>query len=209
MKLKSIVKIFSIFCLLALVPNCARYNPLPLNRLFSAVVDPVGTISFSYKLFNYSDCIQYLGRDILKEGYQPVQITFVNNTNRYLRIAEDSFSFSCAPAEVISPMVHFSVVGRVLGYGIPGLFIWPLLIPAVVDGINASESNYKMDKDYMRKSIRSRLVKPNCAANGLIFVNTLDFDQCFSFSVYDENTHEKFTLSTSNMCMNIKPAAGL
>ena len=119
-----------------LVSGCAKYKPKQLDRLattFSSTQEP--RIEFAHKVLSNAETKKYLDRDVIAKGYQPIHFTVANKTGKHLNFSQGGLSMECVPAEEIAPQVHTSTVLRVLGYGIPGLIFWPLLIPAVVDGM--------------------------------------------------------------------------
>jgi hypothetical protein len=54
-----------------------------------------------------------------------------------------------------------------------GLFIWPFLIPAVVDGVGSAQANQKMEDDYAYKEIKDERIQPNGLLNGVVFVDKM------------------------------------
>lgn len=206
MKFKNkIIAFIGIIALLGL-SGCARYRGRPLNRLAVDVLpnSKEQFIAFDYQVFDKSDCLTYLDRDVICKGYQPVQIAFVNNSKRSFGISNESFSFICVPSEEVARTVHTSTVKRVVGYGVAGLFIWPLLIPAVVDGVGSSEANQQLDTDFAQKSLRHQTVKPYAMTNSLVFALTSDFDENFTLTVTDKETREHFVLTPDQPRLNLK-----
>jgi len=67
--------------------------------------------------------------------------------------------------------VHTSTIKRTGRYGLPGLFFWPLLVPAIVDGLGSEKANEKLDADFVQKSLHVQIVRPYSLVNGLILVS--------------------------------------
>ena len=175
-----------------------HYRPRPLNRLtiVPSAYQQKEHISFAYRVFNLEDCLNYLDRDVIAKGYQPVNITFTNNSNKFLYISKTNFSFPCASSCDVAQKVHTSTVKRAVGYGVAGLFIWPFLIPAIVDGIGSSEANQKLDVDFRHKSLHNQMVSPYSTVSGLIFVPIENFNSEFSLTLIETESHSRFTLTT-------------
>lgn len=193
-------KIFVAAAICFLSSGCARYRALPLPKLGN----PCSThridtedIRFAYKVYDANDCQQFLGRNVLKKGYQPIQLTINNSTGRYLKFSARSISFPCVPPFEIAKKVETSTVSRVLGWGIPGLFIWPFLIPAVVDGIGSEKANQMLNFDYATKFARSQIIEPFSTLNGLIFVPLESFNPVFTVTLVDQETNEKIAFSSA------------
>lgn len=73
-------------------------------------------------------------------------------------------------ADQIIESISFSTGKRVAAWGIPGLFIWPFLIPAVMEAFEAPKANVQLEKDILAKSLRDQIIAPFQTINGVIFV---------------------------------------
>jgi hypothetical protein len=89
-------------------------------------------------------------------------------------------------------------VTRILGYIFAGLFVWPLFIPAVVDGCGSEKANEKLDYDYNAKLSHECTVKPYSLVNGLIIVPNEEFEGSCTLRVVDANTNESFILNSNS-----------
>lgn len=189
-----------------LFSSCAKYNAKPLNKLSTEILfneEQEEAVSFAYKIFNKKDCKKYLDRNVISKGYVPIQITFTNNSKRSLHLSLTNFSLPHAFPEQVSKTVHTSTAKRALGYGIIGLFIWPFLIPAIIDGLGSSEANSELDCDFRRKVLRDQLINPWDTVNGLIFVPQEDFRRDFIFTLTDSNNSERFVFASNKSKLKI------
>ena len=180
--------------------GCARYSAHPIKKYSSLAHDSrtnrEQSISLSYCLFDEADCKRYLDRDVLRQGYQPVLITLMNNSNQSFYTSYDSISLPCIPPQAVARSVHTSTKARVLGYGLPGLVAWPLLIPAVFDGIGSSEANEYLDQDFDNKALEEmQLISPYSTVSGLIFVDFRSFDEEFTVTVTNSLTLNRTELA--------------
>jgi hypothetical protein len=199
------ITIFSLGIGAILLSGCAKYRAQPLDRLATCVSnkkEPL--IAFAYRALNKSESKRYLGRDVLAKGYQPVHITFSNNTNRYLNFSKANISMQCVSASEIAHKVHTSTVARATSYGVASLFLWPLAIPAIVDGVGSSQANEKLDEDFSRKELCNQVVSPFSTINGLIFVPVEKFDPEFKITLVDADNHDQFILTTGKPSLKIK-----
>lgn len=196
MKFKSFALNMLNIAILVGLSGCARYRAKSLKSITKASAK-AQTISFSYRIFTPADCQKYLGRNVIRKGYQPIQITFVNNTDRYFNISKRGLSFEYNSTEEVLGALHFNTTGRAVGYGILGLFLWPFIIPAIVDGIGAAKANKQMDADFANKILVKQIVEPHSTVNGIVFVDAdSEFDEDFTFTVSDIN-HNQYVLSTT------------
>ena len=179
--------------------GCARYDVQPLHKLLSVSTNQdEGVVSFSYKIFDRNDCKRFLDRNVLAAGYQPIQITIVNNSDSSVEFSKTRFSLPYVSAEEIAHKVHTSTLARASSYGVGALFLWPLAIPAVVDGVMSSEANSKLDGDFARKELQDQIINPHSSIDGLIFVSSGSIVSEFSFTLIDAISKERIELSTSN-----------
>ena len=191
---------------LALVTGCARYKSRPVEQLVtdsSPVHDDEDSISYAYRVFNVDDCKKYLDRDVISKGYQPIHVTFTNNSNHTLNFSLKGFNMPCVPAYEVANTVHTSTTKRAVGYGVAGLFVWPLLIPAVVDGVGSHEANKKLDDDFSHKTLQDQLISPRSTINGLIFIVANNFTAPLEMTVTDVATQEKFVLAPKKARLRI------
>lgn len=182
---------------LSLLAGCASYNATSLNGLSSGEFIPPSTspikeeIVVSAKAFNKADCKRYLDRDVLKKGYQPVQLFIQNNSGKSYSFSLNRISLPYANSETVAAKVHTSTMGRVLGYGIPGLIVaWPLVIPAIVDGIKSSEANTQLDNDFSSKTAKDQTIFPHSYFNKIIFVPSNEYQSQFSITIIDQESNE-------------------
>jgi len=197
MKLRTLSLYLVTVAILASLSGCARYKAQPLKTLRMRP-QTEQSLSFEYRVFTIADCAQYLDRNVIGEGYQPIQISFSNNTTHYIEISPNSFSFPCAGPREVAKLVHTDTTARVAGYTIAGVFIWPFLIPALVDGLWSSKANKLLDADFTQKSLRNQTIKPYSVFNGIIFVPCDAFDESFILTVTDKQSNAIYTLTPEN-----------
>ncbi len=191
-----IVVLISIITLIGL-SGCARYKAQPLPRLTQTLSQNSRQgVSFAHHIFTKEDCKRYLDRDVLKEGYQPIHITLTNNTNRPLMFSLGNISLPTVPADEVAQKVYTDTTARAVSYGVAGIFIWPFLIPAVVDGVGSAKANEQLEGDFFRKTLCDQMVQPSSTINGLIFVPVKQFDPCFSLTMKSPESMNRYVLST-------------
>ncbi len=147
------------------------------------------------KTFNKNDCMRYLGRNVLKVGYQPVQIIIKNTSNKTLIFSPNQVSLPCARVEQISEKVHTSTAGRATGYGAAAVLTSGLfLIPAIVDGVKSSNANRALDADYFAKALSKQTLPPNSKLNGLLFVPSSSYVSDFKITLIEEGTNKAYEM---------------
>ena len=179
---------------LVALSSCASYRAAPLNTVASDMMfqpsSDQGGVMISAKAFSRSDCKTYLDRDVISKGYQPVQLYIENNSNRVYQFSLSRISLSCARPEEVAEKVHTSTIGRAVGYGTAALFLWPMAIPAIVDGVKSANANESLDTDFSAKTARDQLLFQHSHLNKLIFVPVCDFQSTFKVTLIDQESHE-------------------
>jgi hypothetical protein len=183
---------------LLLLAGCAKYKAQPLPRLNHA--SSKHGVSLEYKALNVAESKMYLGRDLLKKGYQPVHVSIFNNTNRSYQVTPSSFSMPVANADVIAQKAHTNTTGRAVGYGTVAVLSCGLFaIPAIVDGVGSAKANEQLDMDYSAKMLRlDSVIRPHSTANGIIFVPRGAYNGDMTVTLADTESGEKLVLNQYN-----------
>lgn len=194
------MRLIAILCLpLLILSSCASYKASSLNNLSSAIIttssnkEPVVIVA---KAFDKNDCKRHLDRDVLAEGYQPVQLFIQNNSNSNYNFSLDKISLPCARAEEVAQTVHTSTVQRVVWYSAGALILSPLFaIPAVIDGIKSKNANEALDNDFAAKTAKNQVIHSYSTLNKLIFVPVAEYQEGFTVTLVDMDSNKPKILS--------------
>lgn len=181
-----------------LMTACAGYKAQTLSSLSPESAphsEKKEGIVVSCKAFSKQDCKRYLDRDIISIGIQPIQISIENNTKRTLLFQRSNISVPSADPSYVASQMHTSTVGRSTSYGVGSLFLWPLAIPAIVDGVKSSNANEQLDSDFASKATNDRTIPPHGRLNGLIFVPVESYQDSFTLTLVDKETQEPITFT--------------
>lgn len=198
MKTKTVFLLLSVLVLTALLTSCASYTASPLcsPSLDLILTAPVNEkISVVSKAFTKEDCNRFLDRDVIAEGYQPVQIYIQNESDKSYIFSPSCISLPIARPEEVADKVHTSTLGRAVGYGAGALVLWPLIIPAIVDGLKSSEANTALDTDFAAKAARDRIIFPHSSLNAIIFVPSNAYEEVFSLTLMDRESNQPKTFN--------------
>lgn len=189
--------------LAALLTGCASYQASALNTLSSDVVQTKTTegkkheVAIAAKAFNKADCKRYLDRDVISEGYQPVQLYIENDSDNSYAFSLNRIDVPVADYEEVAHKVHTSTVGRAVGYGVGGLILWPLFIPAVIDGFKSAQANEELDRDFSAKVARDEVVGPHSHINRLLFVPKKGYKSAFTVTLLDRTHNATKTIDVT------------
>ena len=186
-----------------LLTGCASYQANALSALDPECVreyPEMNGMAIGCKAFSVEDCYTYLDRNVIAKGYQPIQLTFNNNSDKRYVFTTQGVSLPCVSPETVASTVHTNTAGRVTVYTIGGLFITPLFIPAIVDGIRSSHANKSLDEDFYDKVKQQFVIQPNGYNKTLIFFPKSQMAAVFEVSLLDEETgkHKSVGLAIVN-----------
>jgi hypothetical protein len=179
--------------------GCASYNASALSQevILGSTIREQESVQLVAKAFSKADCKKYLDRDVLRKGYQPVQIFIQNNTNNSLSFSVDRINLPHASPEEVARNVHTSTVGRAVGYGAGALLIAPLAIPAIVDGVMSAQANAALDDDFYSKTAKDQTISPYSFLNAIIFVPCANFLRDCSITLISQKTGVPVVVSCS------------
>lgn len=126
-----------------------------------------------------------------------MQMTIRNESNEILYLSPENFNIALASVNEVANKVHTSTATRIVAWGVPGLFIWPFLIPAVYDGVKSSEANEALDADYRQKALKEQLIQPRSTYNAVVFIPKNQVDQPIEMFLVNQKTHDKVVISKS------------
>lgn len=177
--------------------GCASYRAAPLSSLSSEIMQSssdINTVSVTARAFTVADCKKYLDRDVIKEGYQPIQLYIENNSDRSYHFSLDRIELSCARPEEVAEKVHTSTAGRAVGYGAAAVLTFGILaVPAIVDGVKSSQANEALDHDFSAKTATDQMIFQHSRFNKLIFVPIHDVQPQFSVTLVDQASNKPVT----------------
>ncbi len=130
------------------------------------------------------------------KNVQPVYLVIDNRSDKTYEFSKANINKQCYSAEEVADKFQFSTAGRATTYGVAGLFIWPLLIPAVVDGVGSANANQKIQDDYAYKAIQDKSrIAPNGMLTGIVFVPNMKPGEDFTIRLTDvaDNTVKRFS----------------
>ncbi len=188
----------AVWALMILLAGCASYESQPLSNLTLETVpaaEKKEDIVAVAKTFDKSECKRYLDRDVIAEGYQPVQLFIQNNSDKNYLFSLNRMSLPFARSEEVADKVHTSTVGRAVGYGAAALILWPFAIPAVVDGVKSAQANDNLDIDFSAKTARDQTIAPHSYMNKIVFVPRGQYQQQFTVTLMDQATNEPKVLN--------------
>ena len=185
--------ILSLCALSILVSSCASYNAQPLTPLSYTEVDvrnhaKTQDVTVVAKKLSKEDSLKYFDRNLLAKGIVPIQIFINNKSDKDLIFLKEKISLPLASVRAVAEKAHTSTVGRVTGYGLGSLVLWPLIIPAVVDGLKSSKANDQLDSDFYTKAAEDTIIRKNSTLDKVVFVPKDKYKSIFSLTLFDSES---------------------
>ncbi|MGM0440362.1 MAG: hypothetical protein ACQEP8_04525 [Chlamydiota bacterium] len=172
--MKKIIVVISMITIL--LQGCASYqaSALPSADVMSfSNNQEQDNLHAAVKFFNAAESKKMFGTSDVYSRYQPVYIVIDNRTKDAYEFKKRMLNKTTIPAEEVAAECGFSTAGRATAYGVAGLFVWPLLIPAVVDGVGSANANERMGNDYMNKEINDERIPSNGLLTGIAFLEKM------------------------------------
>ena len=194
MKVKKIIlQLFSFSLLICSSIDARAKSKLVSNKVTQQVANlkdrSLDSISFSYRLFTAKECKESLNaKNLIKKGYQPIQITVTNKSDKNISISSKNFSLPCVSVDEITEVLYQSRKKQSRNLGIAGCFVggWTLIVPSIVRSYGADDYHDEMHKNLTEKSL-SATVLSGATVSGLIFVKRSDFRSDFSLNFNNES----------------------
>lgn len=177
-----------------LVSGCASYKAgvLPSKDVFTYdnKQEKNGLIAVA-DILDAKETKRIFQFDLQSKGVQPVYIVIDNRSTQTYEFSKANLNKNALSSQEVSEKCKFSTVGRATTYGVIGLFIWPFLIPAVVDGVGSANANKKIEDDYAYKEINDKTrIAPNGMLTGIVFVEKMKPGENFDMRLLDVETSE-------------------
>lgn len=193
-----IVRIGTMAILAFTVIGCATYRAynLPTSDVYNLDErQEKNGVTVGVKFFAVKEVETVFGSNTFKNGIEPVYIIIDNQGANTYFFSKRRINKTIIPAEVVVERCGFHTIARTARWGVPGLFLWPLLAPAVIDGLASSKANRKMSEDYAYKEIKDGRIFPSMMLNGCVFVDKMKEEEHFDITICDVETNKMLLFS--------------
>lgn len=193
---KGLFAVFGIMVLF-LIGGCAKYRPHHLKQPADFVIEQENVV-LKAELLSNEDCYYYFSRRAVSKGYQPVQLSVRNNSSQTYILNAENIDLPIASRETVARALRLDVAGRVIGWAIPGLFLWPFLIAAGVEGVKASDANKKLDRDFEQRVLSYNghvTLSPGAQMNKVFFVHEDDMKYSFDVVLINKQSQQSLPIT--------------
>ncbi len=175
MNKKLLISCVALLGLASILTSFERFDRKALASLETSLpafsADAKG-LTVSAKKYTSGESKDYLNRNLMSSGYQPIQITVQNNTPDAYNFSREGVSLPTASPSKVAMSVSKKGLPRAIGLKVASFFFWPFIIPDTINGIHAMKSHYKMRKDYGAKAVKEKdeEISPYSTVHRVIFV---------------------------------------
>jgi len=169
--------------------NAYSYKPLTGP---TSMVEPFKNegVQIDAQVYSSQDSKNYLNRDVVADGVNPVQITIQNNTPGHYGLSTQGIPKDLKTANSVSNKVIIEAIPRSIALKVAGFFFWPLMIPGAIDSIVTMHAHSKLKKDFNAKAVKAEdeAVLPYSTVHRIFFMEDKELGGQFTVYLKDFKT---------------------
>lgn len=149
-------------------------------------------LEITAKAYTSQECECNLNRNLLRKGYQPIEITLENHTSKTYFLSLEGVDIKTVKPEEIVNNLHMQHVPKAVAFKVAGFFFWPLIIPGTIDGIITMKTHLNLKRDYKAKSIKMEKepLIPYSKIHRVIFVKRATLAKSFTIHLKEDKSHK-------------------
>ncbi len=187
--------LFSLVGMFVILTSMETYKERSLGGLTSteaAFSKEAQGLNVVAKTYTPGESRSFLQRNLIKSGYQPIQITVQNNTSNSYNLSAEGISMPTASAGKVAGSVSKKALPRGIALKIASLLFWPFMIPSTIDGIITLKTHISLHKDFSAKSVKEKqeIVAPYSTYNRVIFVPLKQLKDTLTVTLIDQDSDE-------------------
>jgi len=201
MRKAGIFKLLTIVLAANLLLGCAGYKAVDIPKLqpeFSPTAQKQNDVVAAVRVLTVDDCRRYFDFDIIEGVISQFKLPSKTSLRSIGFSPEWNKPAERSPRRGSQEMSQVDSRPR-YRYGVAALFLWPLAIPAVVDGVKSSKANTRMDTDFVAKGLQDTVIPPYNTINGIIFVPVAEFRPDLIINLINKETRDKLTFQFNNI----------
>lgn len=167
-----IVVIFSAFFFKAEYEAYRAFPPKPIGA-WVAPFQREG-VAIEVKAYSPNESREFLSKNLLSEGFAPVQVTVQNHSKKTYYLFRESVEVEHLEASSVTSHYTRSAIPRSIAFKVAAFFFWPFVIPSVLDSAYSFHSHYKMKSDFHAKSLKEEgeVILPYSSVHRVLFFSS-------------------------------------
>jgi hypothetical protein len=141
--------------------------------------------------YNANESKRYLNHDLIDHGFQPVEISIQNNTDRTYFVHPDEMGMPVASEGQVSNKYLINSIPRSIAFKVLGFLFWPLMIPGTADTIRTYVKSREIQRDLFAKTIKEEYVPPYSTLLRVAYVPRGNYNPDFTISLIDVATSQR------------------
>jgi hypothetical protein len=156
-------------------------------------------VRVSARAYTPEESKAHLSRDLVRRGYQPIQVTICNNSPRTYTFSSARVGLDLVSAKEAAARVTRSALPRSLAYKLASVIFWPLAIPGTIDTIRTLKAHQALRRDFEAKAMKEEeeALPPYASVSRLLFVPQEAYTATFTVTLIDAETQEHWCYQTS------------
>lgn len=187
-----------LFTLMLLLSGCSQhvikleksFNKLDhINKYQADFSQEKKNILIALKKFTPYECEDVFNVNVVKYGYQPLQITISNFSNELVYLSPTNIDLKLVSPKKVAKSCHWKTSELTTGAGILSFyFFWPALIPTAYCGMEMQNTNEKITKSIVQQDMvqcwDNVSVLPSEIVSRILFVSNDEFKKKFLISLF-------------------------
>jgi hypothetical protein len=145
-------------------------------------------ITLSIKALTQEESEQYLTKDIIRWGYQPVQVTIENGSPDPYAFSPKSIDLPLVSSSKIAKKILSDSLPRSIGFKVAGFIFWPFAIPGTINSLLTHKSYKKFKKNLSSKSVKEEIIAPYSIFHRIFFISKEDNKEPFTITLQNQET---------------------
>lgn len=180
--------------------GCANYQSKTLpspERTFAGASysQDEEDVHVAVKFLSPQESKRYFGKKKVGTQFQPTLIAIQNNSREIYHFQKNQLSRPAISADMVAKECQFNTAARATAYAAGALFLWPLAIPAIIDGVGSSNANAKMESDFIMKELQDLDVSPGMTVQGVVFFDPMRQGETLQVKVFSKTGPSPRTFS--------------
>lgn len=143
------------------------------------------TLQVVAKAYTPEESTKFLNKNLLRKGYQPVQITIQNNSSQEYSLSSGSVDLPTASPSKVTIKLMQSAIPRGIAFKIASFFFWPFMVPSTIDSIITMKTYQSIKNDLQSKLVKQEVVAPYSIYNRIVFVPIDEFKDSFDITLIE------------------------
>lgn len=163
----------------------SRLQPLPPVSGHVLSKDNGAQVYIEAKTLSHDETADYVHRDLLSRGYQPVLLQIDNTSPFSYEIKRDYVGIPTESAKKIVSEIGKSSIPRMVAYKVLGFLFWPLAIPGTIDTVRTWNKEFELTRELEAKTIKPKgeIIPPYASISRVLYIPKNELKETFQVAL--------------------------